>query len=330
MPDATVMVIEHAERFGLAQLHQLRGRVGRGDARLDLPAALQGRRSARSRKARLEMMRETEDGFRIAEEDLRLRGEGEVLGTRQSGLAGLPPRPHSRSHGELLEAARDDARLIARRATRNSQGERGQALRLLLYLFERDEAVRLLARDSTALRVARRRAERGVDRRRALRPLTRWRESAVSPQRAEVHQASTVGRSHRRHSPRQRRRRRVAALGLDDAHRHQQLEAPSSGVRSTSLTRARSMMTRKPVVGFGVQGMKTAHVLAGRQRLGDLALAAGSAMKQIDHRPLRGYSISPTLRKMWPSCLNTVSKICFTPCRCCAPTACGRAASRRS
>ena len=85
VPEATVMVVEHAERFGLAQLHQLRGRVGRGDRQgrcLLLYAAPLGDTA----RARIRIMRETDDGFRIAEEDLRLRGAGEVLGTRQSGL----------------------------------------------------------------------------------------------------------------------------------------------------------------------------------------------------------------------------------------------------
>ncbi|MCZ7642036.1 MAG: helicase-related protein [Pseudorhodoplanes sp.] len=111
VPEATVMVIEHAERFGLAQLHQLRGRVGRGHGRSTC-LLLYKRAARRVAKARLAIMRETEDGFRIAEEDLRLRGEGEVLGTRQSGM------PASRRiartvHLDMLEAARDDARLLA-------------------------------------------------------------------------------------------------------------------------------------------------------------------------------------------------------------------------
>ena len=93
-------------------------------------------------KARLEMMRETEDGFRIAEEDLRLRGEGEILGTRQSGLAAFR-LARTDIDGDLLGAARDDARLTVERDPR-LEGERGQALRVLLYLFERDAAVRLL------------------------------------------------------------------------------------------------------------------------------------------------------------------------------------------
>lgn len=141
VPDATIMVIEHAERFGLAQLHQLRGRVGRGDkpstCLLIYKAPL-----GETARARLAIMRETEDGFRIAEEDLKLRGEGEVLGTRQSGTPGFRIARID-AHGALLEAARDDAQLILARDA-DLMTERGKALRVLLYLFGRDEAVRLL------------------------------------------------------------------------------------------------------------------------------------------------------------------------------------------
>ncbi len=141
VPNATIMVIEHAERFGLAQLHQLRGRVGRGSkasACLLLYAAPLGETA----KARINILRDTEDGFVIAEEDLRLRGAGELLGTRQSGfpefrLADLTEQ------AELLAAARDDARLILDRDPELAS-DRGKALRTLLYLFERDSAVRLL------------------------------------------------------------------------------------------------------------------------------------------------------------------------------------------
>ena len=141
VPDATIMVIEHAERFGLAQLHQLRGRVGRGDKPSTCLLLYKGPLGETAR-ARLNIMRETEDGFRIAEEDLKLRGEGDVLGTRQSGTPGfrLAMIEH---HGALLDAARDDARLILE-TDPELAGERGQALRVLLYLFGRDEAVRLL------------------------------------------------------------------------------------------------------------------------------------------------------------------------------------------
>jgi len=141
VPAATVMVIEHAERFGLSQLHQLRGRVGRGRDRstcLLLYRAPLGETA----KARLAIMRDTEDGFRIAEEDLRLRGEGDLLGTRQSGVPGFRVG-RIEVHGKLIPAARDDAALILSRDP-NLASPRGEALRHLLYLFERDEAIRLL------------------------------------------------------------------------------------------------------------------------------------------------------------------------------------------
>ncbi len=141
VPDATIIVIEHAERFGLAQLHQLRGRVGRGDKPSSC-VLLYKDPLGETAKRRLSVMRETEDGFRIAEEDLKLRGEGELLGTRQSGTPGFQVA-RIEAHADLLEAARDDARLILSRDP-DLQSERGKALRLLLYLFGRDEAVRLL------------------------------------------------------------------------------------------------------------------------------------------------------------------------------------------
>jgi len=141
VPEATVMVIEHAERFGLAQLHQLRGRIGRGRERstcLLLYKAPLGETA----KARLAILRDTEDGFRIAEEDLRLRGEGDVLGIRQSGMPGFRVA-RLEVHGALLEPARNDAMLTLSRDP-NLETPRGEALRHLLYLFERDEAIRLL------------------------------------------------------------------------------------------------------------------------------------------------------------------------------------------
>ena len=141
VPAATVMVVEHAERFGLAQLHQLRGRVGRGEIASNC-LLLYAPPLGETARARIDIMRETEDGFRIAEEDLRQRGAGELLGTRQSGM------PEFRladlgAHGELLAAARDDVKLILDRDP-DLQSPRGEALRTLLYLFERDLAVTFL------------------------------------------------------------------------------------------------------------------------------------------------------------------------------------------
>jgi ATP-dependent DNA helicase RecG len=141
VPNASVMVIEHAERFGLSQLHQLRGRIGRGSAASTCLLLYKGPLGPVA-EARLTIMRETEDGFRIAEEDLRLRGEGEVLGTKQSGSPDWRvARPET--DGDLLAAARDDARLLIE-LDPNLEGPRGEAVRTLLYLFERDVAIRLL------------------------------------------------------------------------------------------------------------------------------------------------------------------------------------------
>ncbi len=141
VPNASIMIIEHAERFGLAQLHQLRGRVGRG-AKESSCILLYRQPLSDTARERLSVMRQSEDGFVIAEEDLRLRGGGEVLGTRQSGLpafriASLP------EHEPLLEAARDEARLILARDPELAR-DSAERLRLLLYLFERDDAVRLI------------------------------------------------------------------------------------------------------------------------------------------------------------------------------------------
>ena len=141
VPQATVMVIEHSERFGLAQLHQLRGRVGRGKGRSSCLLIYQAPLTEAA-KARLQIMRETEDGFRIAEEDLRLRGGGEVLGTRQSGLPDFRLADLA-FHADLIPIARDDAKLALEQDP-ELVGDRGRALRVLLYLFERDAVVRTL------------------------------------------------------------------------------------------------------------------------------------------------------------------------------------------
>lgn len=141
VPAATIMVVEHAERFGLAQMHQLRGRTGRGSARSTC-MLLYAPPLGEIAKARLNILKDSEDGFRIAEEDLRLRGAGELLGTRQSGV------PECRladllAHDELLAMARDDTKLILAQDP-ELESPRGQALRTLLYLFERDAVVKTL------------------------------------------------------------------------------------------------------------------------------------------------------------------------------------------
>ena len=140
VPNATIMVIEHAERFGLAQLHQLRGRVGRGE-RQSYCMLLYKPPLGETAQARLDMMRETEDGFLIAEKDLDLRGGGEVLGARQSGTPGFRVA-EAPNFEALLSAARDDAKLILANDLQLAT-PRGEALRALLYIFECDEAVRL-------------------------------------------------------------------------------------------------------------------------------------------------------------------------------------------
>jgi ATP-dependent DNA helicase RecG len=142
VPGASIMVIEQAERFGLAQLHQLRGRVGRGEE-ASTCVLLYDPPLGTAAEARLRILRETEDGFRIAEEDLRLRGAGDLIGHRQAGLprfriADLEREP------ELLQMAHDDARLVLARDP-DLAGPRAGALRTLLYLLGQDEAVRLLS-----------------------------------------------------------------------------------------------------------------------------------------------------------------------------------------
>lgn len=141
VPEANIMVIEQAERFGLSQLHQLRGRVGRGAAKsfcfLVYAAGI-----GKTAKERLKIMRDTEDGFIIAEKDLELRGGGEILGTRQSGMPTFK-LADILAHGDLLVAARDDTKLILSK-DENLERERGKALKTLLYLFEQDQAIKRL------------------------------------------------------------------------------------------------------------------------------------------------------------------------------------------
>ena len=139
VPGATIMVVEHAERFGLAQLHQLRGRVGRGGGRSSC-LLLCGDRPSRAARGRIAALRETDDGFVVAEKDLELRGAGEALGARQSG----PPRfrlADLGAHADLAAAAREDAKQVLGRDP-DLATERGEALRVLLHLFERDAVVR--------------------------------------------------------------------------------------------------------------------------------------------------------------------------------------------
>lgn len=141
VPEATIIVIEHAERFGLAQLHQLRGRVGRGSGKSTCLLLYRAPLGITA-KRRIETMRETQDGFRIAEEDLALRGEGEILGTRQSGMPGFKIADAT-VHKDLLEVARKDAAMIVA-VDPYLKSSRGAALRVLLHIFEREDAVRLL------------------------------------------------------------------------------------------------------------------------------------------------------------------------------------------
>ena len=142
VPEATIMVIERAESFGLAQLHQLRGRVGRGEGASSC-LLLYHEPLSESARRRLQILRETEDGFRIAEEDLAMRGAGDVIGTAQSGLPRFRVADLERQ-ADLLATARQDARLLLDQDPELS-GERGQAIRLLLWLMEQDRAIGLMA-----------------------------------------------------------------------------------------------------------------------------------------------------------------------------------------
>ena len=141
VPNSTLMVVEGAERFGLAQLHQLRGRVGRGTGK-SICLLIRGGNLTETARARLALVRESNDGFRIAEEDLRLRGPGEILGLRQSGEEGFRVA-RAEDVEALAPIAQSDAQLLLERDGGLS-GPRGQAARTCLYLFERDQAVALI------------------------------------------------------------------------------------------------------------------------------------------------------------------------------------------
>ena len=141
VPEATIMIIEHAERFGLSQLHQLRGRIGRG-AQKSVCILMYSEKMTKTAKKRLEIIRRTEDGFEIADLDLKLRGAGELLGTRQSGLPEFKLADLT-VHSNLMEIARKDASLILAK-DRQLKSKRGKLLRVLLYLFEKENAIKLL------------------------------------------------------------------------------------------------------------------------------------------------------------------------------------------
>ena len=141
VPNASIMVIEQAEIFGLAQLHQLRGRVGRGSAASTCLLLYRAPLGETARR-RLEVMRETEDGFRIAEADLAIRGAGDVIGTAQSGLPRFRIADLETQAGLMALAQRDARALLA--LDPDLQGARGQSARVLLWLMEQDKAIRLL------------------------------------------------------------------------------------------------------------------------------------------------------------------------------------------
>lgn len=142
VPNATIMVIERAEVFGLAQLHQLRGRVGRGEGSSTCLLMYQPPLSEGGRK-RLEVLRETEDGFRIAETDLQMRGAGDVIGTAQSGLPRFRIADLERQAG-LMAIAQSDARALLS-SDPDLTTDRGKAARVLLWLMKQDQAIRLIS-----------------------------------------------------------------------------------------------------------------------------------------------------------------------------------------
>jgi ATP-dependent DNA helicase RecG len=142
VPNATIMVIERAENFGLAQLHQLRGRVGRGELESDCLLIYQPPLT-KSGQRRMAILRETEDGFRIAEEDLKMRGAGDVIGTAQSGLPRFKVADMETQNG-LMTTAHQDARMLLQ-SDPGLMSERGKAARTLLWLMEQDISIRLIS-----------------------------------------------------------------------------------------------------------------------------------------------------------------------------------------
>ncbi|MEI7670364.1 MAG: helicase-related protein, partial [Pseudomonadota bacterium] len=141
VPDATIIIIEHAERFGLSQLHQLRGRVGRSDNESTCILLYKDKCNEIAKK-RIKIIRESNDGFLIAEEDLKLRGSGDILGTLQSGMQNFHFADIA-SHYELMNIAHNDVKLIMHNDP-ELKSERGQALRNMLYLFGYDESIRFI------------------------------------------------------------------------------------------------------------------------------------------------------------------------------------------
>ena len=140
VPNASIIIIEHAERFGLAQLHQLRGRVGRGSETSSCLLLYKSPLSKNGR-LRLEIMKETEDGFLIAEKDLELRGSGDLLGSKQSGLPEFRMADLDK-HKSLLDLAAKDAKSIINKDPM-LESHRGESIRILLYLFEQDFGIAL-------------------------------------------------------------------------------------------------------------------------------------------------------------------------------------------
>ena len=141
IPNATIMIIEHAERFGLAQLHQLRGRVGRGNKE-SICILLYNQNIGNIARERLSVMRETNDGFIISEKDLKLRGAGEVLGTKQSGGQNFKVLDIN-MHEHLIHIANKEAKLIINKNP-DLSGKLGEDLKILLYLFDQDKAIKLI------------------------------------------------------------------------------------------------------------------------------------------------------------------------------------------